>query len=94
LGDPEGYTAGEAWQRALAEWRGEGRLRADETAILDGLGTCLGRSDREDQVKHLRLAREQLELCLRRAEEEAARGVRLWSYLGLTAGPALVLLML
>jgi stage III sporulation protein AB len=94
LGDPAGYTAGEAWQRALEEWRGEAHLRASEAAILNGLGTCLGRSDREDQVKHLRLAREQLGLCLARAEEEAARGVKLWSYLGLTAGPALVLLLL
>jgi stage III sporulation protein AB len=94
LREPEGYTAAEAWEKAVEGWRGEVCLRTGEAAILNGLGTCLGRSDREDQVKHLRLAREQLALCLARTEEEAARGVRLWIYLGLTAGPALVLLLL
>ncbi len=86
----EGITAGEAWQAALERTVADG----EAWEILAPLGSGLGLSGAEQQLK-------QLELCRLRlaAAEEAARGKELqfgkiWRSMGWAAGALIVLLMI
>lgn len=88
-----GCTAREAWEAALEEYTDGTALTASDLSILRNLGNSLGISDQTDQVKHLHLAREQLKATAIRAEEEAARNVKLWNYLGFLGGLMVVLIL-
>ena len=88
-----GYTAAEAWYKALDKYYAISALRERDVLILKNLGNALGISDRQDQSKHLRLAAEQLKMECSRAEEEAKRNVKLCNYMGFCGGLALVLLI-
>jgi stage III sporulation protein AB len=87
----QGRTAGEAWQISLETIFPASSLSDTDQAILAGFGGSLGISDREDQVKHINLAREQLKREEAIATEESLRCVRLWKSLGLLAGLAVCL---
>ena len=89
LDDGRGLTGGEAWQRALAVAGPELALTDEDLDILSGLGPCLGRSDRQDQRRHLRLAAARLDAAERRAREGWQDRSRVALYLG-TLGAALV----
>ncbi|MFC4103838.1 stage III sporulation protein SpoIIIAB [Paenibacillus xanthanilyticus] len=58
----------ECWEQAAASHWPRTAMKAPERASFIRLGSSLGISDRDDQIKHLRLAVQQLQ-----AEEEAAR---------------------
>ncbi|MBE3588584.1 MAG: stage III sporulation protein AB [Thermoanaerobacteraceae bacterium] len=88
-----GCTAQEAWETSLKEFYPGTALKPADLAILRRLGAALGISNIQDQSKHLRLAMEQLGLEMARAEEEAARYVKLWNYLGFLGGLAAVLML-
>jgi stage III sporulation protein AB len=60
---------------------------------LRSLGSSLGISDRADQIKHLTLAMEQIKLENIKAEDEAARNVKLWNYLGFLGGLVIVMIL-
>lgn len=87
----QGLTAGEAWKISLAAVFPASALSETDRAILANFGGSLGISDREDQVKHINLAREQLKREEARAAEESSRCVRLWRYLGFLTGLAVFL---
>jgi len=93
LSSKSGITAAEAWERALEKYYPRTALKSGDLSILRNLGGSLGISDREDQIKHLRLAMEQINAETISAEDEAARNVKLWSYLGFLAGLLVVLLL-
>ncbi len=88
-----GCTAGEAWQQALAALFLVSALKNTDIAVLKRLGVSLGLSDRLDQEKHLKLAREQLRQEIKNAEELALKNGRLYRYLGVLGGLALVLIL-
>ncbi|MCL6636170.1 MAG: stage III sporulation protein AB [Peptococcaceae bacterium] len=88
-----GITAAEAWWKSLDSYYPGSALKPQDLAILRSLGSSLGISDRADQAKHLRLAMEQIENEAAAAEEEAARNVKLWSYLGFLGGLMVVLVL-
>ncbi|HHU85603.1 MAG: stage III sporulation protein SpoIIIAB [Pelotomaculaceae bacterium] len=88
-----GITAANAWENALIHYYPGTALKPQDLSILRSLGSSLGRSDREDQVKHLHLAMEQIKSAMAGAEEEAARNVKLWSYLGFLGGLITVLVI-
>lgn len=88
-----GCTAGEAWQKALAVLYQTSSLKSADIIVLKRLGVSLGMSDRRDQEKHLKLAREQLQQEIRLAEELALKNGRLCRYLGVLGGLALVLVL-
>lgn len=88
-----GTTVQEAWARALDGYYPDSCLRPEDLAVLQSIGKVLGVSDRQDQAKHLRLARERLRAQIVKAENEAHHNVRLWRYLGLFAGLATVLML-
>ncbi|GAB6274718.1 MAG: stage III sporulation protein AB [Peptococcaceae bacterium] len=88
-----GCTAGEAWETALNKFYALSSTLPSDLAVLRNLGMVLGISDGEDQCKHLRLAREQLKREVITAEQQAAKYVKLWNYLGLLGSLALILLL-
>lgn len=88
-----GCTAGEAWRQALAALYQASAVKDTDIAVLKRLGASLGLSDRRDQEKHLKLAREQLKREIRLAEELAEKNGRLCKYLGVLGGLALVLVL-
>lgn len=88
-----GQTAFEAWQKSLKEYYVFSFLKKGDIFILKNLGKALGMSDRQDQTKHLGLAREQLKMEVQKAEEEACKNVKICNYMGFLGGIALVLLI-
>lgn len=93
LSSMSGITASEAWDKALMKCCPNMALKSGDISIMRNFGKSLGISDREDQVKHLRLAMEQIKAATISAEEAAARNVKLWSYLGFLGGLLIVLLL-
>lgn len=89
----KGCTAGEAWQQALADFYQASAVESTDINVLKRLGASLGLSDRRDQEKHLKLAREQLRHEIRSAEEISLKNSRLCRYLGVLGGLALVLVL-
>lgn len=94
VGEAGRLTPSQALTQTLREKSGDLALQAPELDVLAHLGECLGRSDRQDQVKHLRLAQQQLLVIAQEAAIEQERNVRLWRYLGACSGAAMVILLL
>lgn len=89
---PEPLRTEEAWRRAMARVEHLAAWTAEDVAALRGLGEVLGASGAEDQVRHLSACVRQLQLAERRARTGLERRARMWMYLGVLAGAALVLL--
>lgn len=89
-----GITAREAWETALKEYYPKSALNRSDRAILQELGNSLGISDREDQVKHLILAKEQLKLEQAKAEEDSLKNTKVYNYLGFLGGLTIVLVLI
>lgn len=88
---PLGISIQEAWEKGLDNLNRYTVLEPRELELLAPLGAILGASDREDQVKHLRLTLQQLKQAEVRAREEGSRNERMWRYLGFLFGLMLVL---
>ena len=67
-GGPDAPPFESCWEQSLSDCWPSTAMKKAELATLKRLGSTLGMSDREDQLKHLRLAQQQL-----RAEEDGAR---------------------
>ncbi|HOB08071.1 MAG: stage III sporulation protein AB [Limnochordia bacterium] len=92
LAGGRGLTAAEALDQSLAVLADAGFANQD-IELISQLGAVLGRSDAEDQLKHLAILYERLEHSRIKAEQERDKMARLWNYLGFCVG-ALVVLML
>ncbi|MDD2554093.1 MAG: stage III sporulation protein SpoIIIAB [Desulfotomaculaceae bacterium] len=88
-----GITAAAAWENSLCAYYRKSALNPQDLIILRSLGSSLGISDRADQVKHLNLAMEQIKSENTKAEDEAARNVKLWNHLGFLGGLLVVLIL-
>jgi stage III sporulation protein AB len=89
-----GLTASEAWSISLNRLYNKSSLRRGDCEILENLGGYLGASDKEDQIKHLKLAISQLKDMEYLAEDERRKNERIWNYLGVLSGLMLVLLII
>ncbi|MDI9568456.1 MAG: stage III sporulation protein SpoIIIAB [Bacillota bacterium] len=89
--EPGGKGLVEAWKRGLEELKYYTVLTERDLEPLAALGGILGGSDRQDQVKHLQLAREQLKGAEKGAREACSKIERMWRYLGFLLGTMLVL---
>ncbi|MEW6065423.1 stage III sporulation protein AB [Desulforamulus profundi] len=89
-----GITAREAWETALNQYYPKSALTRADRGILLELGNSLGVSDREDQVKHLVLAKEQLKLEQTKAEEASLKNTKVYNYLGFLGGLTIVLILI
>ncbi|MBE3590417.1 MAG: stage III sporulation protein AB [Firmicutes bacterium] len=86
--EPEG-----AWHAAVAQAQAASPLADEDCAALAAVAPVLGRTGREDQLRHLQLAVRRLEAAEAAAREAAAREARLWAY-ACTCGALVVALVL
>ncbi|MCG0274974.1 MAG: stage III sporulation protein AB [Thermosediminibacteraceae bacterium] len=89
----EGYTAGEAWEIALKEFKAQFPLNESDFEILAAFGKYLGSSDKDDQIRNLKLTLSQLKQQETLAIEERQKNEKLWKYLGVLSGLTVVLLL-
>jgi stage III sporulation protein AB len=83
----------ECWRQAIEEvWAGTS-MKDSEKDIVTQLGSTLGITDREDQIKHLRLALSQLAAEETLARDECGRYEKMWKSLGILAGALIVVLI-
>ena len=68
-------------------------MKAAEQSALIRLGATLGISDREDQIKHLRLAMQQLKAEEDAARDDQARYEKMWKSLGVLIAALVVILI-
>lgn len=93
LEERRAYAAPEAWRMSLQNYRSRSALRPCDLQVLEHLGSGLGNSGREEQVKNLALARQQLYQLELAAEADRQRNEHVWRTLGFLAGLTLVLLL-
>lgn len=93
LEEKETATVQEGWRLAVEEcWSRTAMKRPERDAVLQ-LGAVLGKSDRSDQAKHLRMTVSLLTAEEAEAAEENRRYGKMWRSLGLLAGVLIVILM-
>jgi stage III sporulation protein AB len=88
-----GWTVKESWEQAVIEHWPYTAMREGEQDILLQLGHSLGTTDREDQLKHLRLAGSQLMGMETEAVEDQKKFEKMWRSLGLLGGALIVVIM-
>jgi stage III sporulation protein AB len=93
LRSQSGLATREIWQQTVKDVWKRSSMKMPEQDIIQQLGTVLGLSDRNDQVKHLRLAVSQLQAEESDAREEQRRYEKMWKSLGLLIGALIVILM-
>jgi len=81
------------WDRELAILADNG-LPPAVLGDLRSWGAVLGSSDADEQSKQIKLLLARLEQAHTEAEQERAKNVRLWQYLGFCTGLLLVLLLI
>lgn len=94
LKDNRGLTAAEAWEVGVTALEETFPLTRDEKSILLLFGEGLGCSACEEQLKNIALAREQLRIVEKSAEEARAKNQKMWQVLGLCSGGVIVLLLI
>lgn len=85
----QGLAAGDAWREAACRVFPETALEAADLEVILALSGYLGVTDRDDQVRHLRLASERLAAREQEAAAEQRASERMWRYLGVLGGLAL-----
>ncbi|QGQ97114.1 stage III sporulation protein AB [Paenibacillus psychroresistens] len=86
-------TTEESWRSAIDNcWQHTAMKSTEKEAFLQ-LGLTLGITDREDQIKHLRLTASQLQTEELTAGEEQKRYEKMWKSLGLLSATLVVILM-
>jgi stage III sporulation protein AB len=86
-------SVAEAWTALVTGLLPE-KLRPEDGQVLLELGSYLGVTDREDQVKKIRTCQSRLEGNLAGAELEVKKRTNLYRYLGFAAGAIVVLWLL
>lgn len=86
--------AAAAWAEAAAVCRAEMDLCSQDWDVLLRAAAGLGGLGRENQVKQLELAEEQLAQLAAEAAASCRNGEKMWRYLGAMGGLAIVILLL
>jgi stage III sporulation protein AB len=89
-----GAAVRDALRAAVDEGWSLTAMREPERSAVIRLGDALGISDREDQIRHLRLAAALLQAEEAGARDEQARYGKMWRSLGFMAALLVVILML
>jgi stage III sporulation protein AB len=93
LSDPSGKSTEESWRYAVESSWQHTAMKSTEQEAFRQLGLTLGMTDREDQIKHLRLTVSQLQAEELTAWEEQKRYEKMWKSLGLLSAALVVILM-
>jgi stage III sporulation protein AB len=94
LREKKGIIASEAWAEGVAALSIEVPLTEEEKDFLILFGHGLGGSDKEEQLKNIELAKKQLYLASKTAEEEQAKNQRMWQYMGVCLGAFIALILI
>lgn len=86
-------TAQESWQQSVEEHWKHTAMKQNEKQIIYQFGFTLGTSDRNDQIKHIRLAVNQLQHEEAAARDDQSRYEKMCKSLGLLAGALIVILI-
>ena len=86
FGSEDAVTAGKAWVTALQEISSNLELTSDDQQILQGLGSVLGISHREDQMGHIQMVDQRLARQVEEARRDSKRRGKLYRALGLLGG--------
>ncbi|ANE48078.1 stage III sporulation protein AB [Paenibacillus swuensis] len=89
----QGMTAAEAMHEAVKVHWGATSMGKAEQQVMRQLGHTLGVSDRDNQIKHLRLAMNQLQSEEELAREQQRRYESMWKSLGALGGALVAILM-
>jgi|SRR5690625_4705202 len=88
-----GESTMEIWSTTTEKyWRRTCMSKAEKEVLMQ-LGHVVGISDRTDQLKHVQLAKEQLQAEEEEAIEERDRYSKMWRTLGVLGGAFVVILM-
>ncbi|KUK11018.1 MAG: Stage III sporulation protein AB [Clostridia bacterium 41_269] len=86
-------TADEAWKQSLNWLKENSFLSESDIDILEKFGYNLGCSDREEQIKHLKLVQQQLLHQEDNAEKEREKNERTWRLMGFWGGLLIVIIL-
>lgn len=89
----DAYFAGEAWCDVAREVYTFSSFSQRDLEVMLTFGKTLGTSDRDDQLKHLQLAKERLIGLEKQAEEELQKNGRLCRYFGVSLGLVVVAIL-
>ena len=89
----EGLTTQQAWEATIEEMKDSFCLKEEDWGVLKQFGRALGGSGDKDQIRHLQVAQQRLERLELEAKEEGEKMSRLWNYVGILTGIALVILL-
>lgn len=93
LSERSAETVRASWEQSVgAVWPHTAMKRNEREALLS-LGSVLGKSGRDDQAKHIRLAASILQAEETAAGEDNRRYGNMWRSLGLLSGVLIVILM-
>ncbi|SDM80683.1 stage III sporulation protein AB [Fictibacillus solisalsi] len=83
----------EAWENGLSHLSASSSFKKEEIEILRQFGATLGRHDRENQQKQIRLALAHLERELAEANEAQLKHEKMYKSLGILLGLLLIILL-
>lgn len=90
---PQSKSTRDGWQNAVNQYWRATQMKDNEKMTVSQLGNTLGLTDREDQVKHLRLAINQLQSEEELAKDDERRYEKMWKSLGVLIGVLVVIVM-
>lgn len=90
----KGYTAHQAFKRAVDKNAGRLCINQEEMGLFRTLGNMMGTSDTANQEKSLNLLSKQLEVLIERAMSEKDKNVKIYRNLGLLGGIGLAILLI
>ncbi|WP_164931676.1 stage III sporulation protein SpoIIIAB [Longirhabdus pacifica] len=90
----EGTSTQECWLYGISKhWRKTAMKKA-EKEILERLGSTLGLSDQDNQLKHIQLAVQQLQMEEEHARANQMRLSKMWRSLGILTGLLVTIILL
>ena len=89
----QGLTADLAWLKSIEETSAKFCLKEEDWEVLKQFGQGLGNSDDQNQIRHLKVAQKRLEQLEFKARAESEKLNRMWNYIGVLTGIALVILL-
>jgi stage III sporulation protein AB len=89
-----GLTAAQAWEQAVENKLGRTALNREDGEMLKAFGKLLGSSDREGQIKNIRLTADHMKLQEQKAEESRRRNEKMYRSLGVLGGLAIVIILM
>ncbi|QGG46561.1 stage III sporulation protein AB [Heliorestis convoluta] len=89
----QGRGADELWSESLQAWIVNTALQKKEGEEIERLALGLGSAPKEDQLLRIEEVKKRLEWLEKEAREDCQRLAKVWSYGGVLAGAAIVLVL-